>query len=63
MAAVAWVVVATAALRATVAMVRAFGEAEATINRRQERERNKEEREAADEAARKQRIKDMFERL
>jgi hypothetical protein len=44
-------------------MGQAFTEAETAIKRRNEGERRKQQEDEAVEAARKQKIKDMFERL
>jgi hypothetical protein len=44
-------------------MTRAFSEAKTAIERREDGEKRKQQEDEAAEAARKQRIKDMFERL
>jgi hypothetical protein len=60
---VAWVVVGAATVACFVFMGQAFTEAETAIKRRDEGERRKQQEDEAVEAARKQKIKDMFERL
>lgn len=55
----AWVVVGTATAASAIYMSRAFSEAKAAIERREEGERLKQQ----EEEAKKQKIKDMFERL
>lgn len=59
----AWVVVAAATAASLFYMSRAFSEAKTAIERREEGERRKQQEDEAAEAARKQKIKDMFERL
>lgn len=59
----AWVVVGAATAASLFYMTRAFGEAKTAIERREEGERSKQQEDDAVEAARKQKIKDMFERL
>lgn len=55
----AWVVVGTATAASAIYMSRAFSEAKAAIERREKGERLKQQ----EEEAKKQKIKDMFERL
>lgn len=60
---VAWMVVGAATVACFVFMGQAFTEAKTAIERRDEGERRKQQEDEAVEAARKQKIKDMFERL
>jgi hypothetical protein len=60
---VAWVVVGAATVACFVFMGQAFTEAKTAIERRDEGERRKQQEDEAVEAARKQKVKDMFERL
>lgn len=56
-------VVGTATAASLFYMARAFSEAKTAIDRREEGARAKQQEDDAAEAARKQKIKDMFERL
>lgn len=60
---VAWLVVGAATAASLFYMAQAFSEAKGAIERREEGEKSKQREDEAKEAARKQKIKDMFERL
>lgn len=60
---VAWVVVGTATAASLFYMAQAFREAKTAIDRREEGAQAKQQEDDDAEAARKQKIKDMFERL
>lgn len=60
---IAWLVVGAAFAASLYYMTQAFGEAKAAIQRREEGEKLKKQQDDEQEAARKQKIKDMFERL